>query len=491
VRASKNKGIQSVLSWFTVWLLLMITLNINSSCNSKKDNEFATISSEDQTVYQPNEAKKGSWSTVFWIIGTLLIIGGATTYYLHLREIKLSKKAQKFGIDISFFGIRELIKGQFPAEKLIDLLIVCKQNNLDVTLYELEHLYLRKVDLKRFVQTLIQAKEPEYQIDIKFLKMFYLENDHVEEIIEALFELKDEEFDISLEDLAEIIIEGVDTDYLIFTLKALKNNGIELHIGEMLEEYEKSEDVVKMIMSSYKCLTSKIDIPIEELESLYFAKGDIVKTIDALIKARQAKLDITFSDLADINLSGHDVIQAVHQAINPRMIEIDNIKAVTRDRFPIVIKAKVTVRTNLKELIVGAKDETIIARIKEALTSAIGNCRSHEEVFSNPNVISQKVKEKKLDAGTALEIISVNIIDVNAGREIDAELKVIRAEYEKVIAQADSEKRKILAEISTQEARAEIKKAEARIKQAEAKLVEAEAKIREIDAKLKRESNLP
>lgn len=422
-----------------------------------------------------------------WLIGLIIIIIGSILIFFQ-ETIIFWYKARKEKLGVSFMEINKLLSAHLPVKEFFKVLSECKKHDIPINLEEVQHLHLRKVKFDSFVKMMLKAKEPELNIGIKYLKKFYLYNDNVEEILDATIELKENGIEVTLENVAELSTETNRLDSLVHSLKTLKNAGIEIPVAELVEDHIYSNhNIVQLILSYHRSLTHKLNIPFDEFMSHTMARGNISKLIDALIKAKNAKLGVTFGDLADIDLSGHDVNEAVENAIVPRMIELDGIKGVTKDRYPIAAKAYITVRTRLSDLIVGAKEETLLIRIKEALSSAIGTCKTHTEIFENPNKASALVMERQLDVGTSLKLESINLADVHIGKEIDADLKIMRAEYQKVIFKADSERRKLLADVSAQEARVEIKKAEARIKQAEAKLREAEAKIREMDAKSKRQ----
>ncbi len=479
--------------------IIALLLSINIQACTPDKNEYTIDENSEYVEFSGNEKSGGL--IFLWALLIFLIAAGIV-FILFQEDYLLSKKAKSGGVNLSILQIRKLKKEIFQnpkskknkkeklsVEKIIEFLAVSKKEKLGVKLKDLQILYHRKIKLQDFIDTLKKAKNPEFGISPKFLKEYYLGNENIEEIMIFYIAAKDYGLEITLDNIAEFSMANINIEKLIFALKSLKNAGININIDEMQEKYFIKNDVVKVIMAAHLCTKNKLDIPLKELEDLYISKGDVEQVVEALVKAQNAKIDVNFGELADINLSGYDPVDVIEKTKNPRIIDVGVVKAMTKDRYPILISAKITVRNNLKEFIVGAKEETVIYRVREGISSAIGTFKTHKEIFENPRKASSIVMGKHLDKGTMLKIISVEIGGIETGEEIDIDLKVRRAELEKIIAKANSEKRKIEADISAQEARVEIKRAEARVKQAEAKLREAEARIREIDAKIKREGS--
>jgi len=192
--------------------------------------------------------------------------------------------------------------------------------------------------------------------------------------------------------------------------------------------------------------------------------------VDALIAAQKAGIDLTFDRAAAIDLAGRDVLEAVQVSVNPKVIETPRIAAVAKDGIQLIAVARITVRANIDRLVGGAGEETIIARVGEGIVTTIGSAESHKDVLENPDRISKVVLEKGLDAGTAFEILSVDIADVDVGKNIGAQLQIDQAEADKKIAQAQAEKRRAMAVAAEQEMRA-------RVEEMRAKLVEAQAQV--------------
>ena len=217
---------------------------------------------------------------------------------------------------------------------------------------------------------------------------------------------------------------------------------------------------------------TKADIPvrINQLESHLLAGGRVNDVVDAMIAAHRANLDLPFEKAAAIDLAGRDVFEAVRMSVTPKVIETPMISAMAINGIEIKAMARVTVRTNIQRLVGGAGEDTIIARIGEGIVTTVGSAETHRAVLENPDLISKKVLEKGLDAGTAYEILSIDIADVDVGRNFGAQLQIEQAEADLKIAQAKAEERRALAVAHEQEMRA-------RVEEMKAKVVEAEAEV--------------
>ncbi|MEG0380549.1 MAG: flotillin-like protein FloA, partial [Kurthia sp.] len=213
-----------------------------------------------------------------------------------------------------------------------------------------------------------------------------------------------------------------------------------------------------------------IDVTINQLESHYLAGGNVDRVVNALIAAHRANIELTFERCAAIDLAGRDVLEAVQMSVNPKVIETPFIAGVAMNGIEVKAKARITVRANIDRLVGGAGEETIIARVGEGIVSTIGSAKGHTEVLENPDMISQTVLAKGLDSGTAFEILSIDIADVDVGKNIGAELQMEQAEADKNIAQAKAEERRAMAVANEQEM-------VARVQEMKAKVVEAEAEV--------------
>ena len=221
----------------------------------------------------------------------------------------------------------------------------------------------------------------------------------------------------------------------------------------------------------------------DELEAHYLAGGHVEQVVHALVSASKANIDLPFNMATAIDLAGRDVFQAVQMSVNPKVIDTPPVTAVAKDGIQLIAKARVTVRASIKQLVGGAGEETVLARVGEGIVSSIGSSESHKSVLENPDSISKLVLRKGLDAGTAFEILSIDIADIDIGRNIGAVLQMDQAQADKNIAQAKAEERRAMAVASEQEMRA-------LAQQARAKVIEAEAEVPKAIAEAFRTGNL-
>lgn len=209
-----------------------------------------------------------------------------------------------------------------------------------------------------------------------------------------------------------------------------------------------------------------IDIPLNDLEAHFLAGGDVVRVVNAMISADKANIPLSFKRAAAIDLAGRNVLEAVQMSVLPKVIETPRIAAVAKDGIQLIVVSRVTVRTNIDRLVGGAGEETIIARVGEGMVSTIGSAENHKSVLENPDHISKHILSKGLDAGTAYEILSIDIADVDVGENIGAKLQIDQADADKQIAQAKAEERRAMAVALEQEMKARVVEAEAEVPRA-------------------------
>ena len=239
----------------------------------------------------------------------------------------------------------------------------------------------------------------------------------------------------------------------------------------------------QIILPLIKANKAGLDVQVNQLEAHYLAGGNVDKVVDALIAAHRAQIPLPFERSAAIDLAGRDVLEAVQMSVNPKVIETPVVSAVAKNGIELKIKARVTVRANIDRLVGGAGEPTIIARVGEGIVTTVGSSESHNDVLANPDDISKTVLGKGLDAGTAFEILSIDIADVDVGRNIGAELQTDQAEADKRIAQAKAEERRAMAVAKEQEMKAYTQ-------EMEAKVVEAQSEVPHAMAQALREGKL-
>ncbi len=247
-------------------------------------------------------------------------------------------------------------------------------------------------------------------------------------------------------------------------------SGVKVSIGTLVGMRLRQVVPHQVIRPMIKATKAGLQLDINELEAHYLAGGNINTVIDALIAAQRADIDLEFVQAAAIDLAGRNVFEAVQVSVTPKVIVTPDIAAVAQDGIEIIAKAKVTVRANIERLVGGAGEDTIIARVGEGIVTTVGSAVSHTTVLENPDLISKTVLEKGLDSGTAFEILSIDIADVDVGRNIGAKLQMEQAEADKNIAQAKAEERRSMAIAQEQEMKAEVQKMRARVVEAEAKV---------------------
>ncbi|MFD2926011.1 flotillin-like protein FloA [Halobacillus naozhouensis] len=229
----------------------------------------------------------------------------------------------------------------------------------------------------------------------------------------------------------------------------------------------------RVINPMIKAHKAGVNVDTNQLESHYLAGGNVDRVVNALIAAQRANIELSFERCAAIDLAGRDVLEAVQMSVNPKVIETPFIAGVAIDGIEVKAKARITVRANIDRLVGGAGEDTVIARVGEGIVSTIGSSVNHNKVLENPDRISQNVLGKGLDAGTAFEILSIDIADIDIGKNIGAILQTDQAEADKNIAQAKAEERRAMAIAQEQEMRARVQEMQAKVVESEAEVPEA------------------
>ena len=239
--------------------------------------------------------------------------------------------------------------------------------------------------------------------------------------------------------------------------------------------------IVNCMIEAHKA--GLLEVKRDGLEAHFLAGGHIERVVHALVSASKAGIDLSFQMATAIDLAGRDVFEAVQMSVNPRVIDTPPVAAVAKDGIQLIAKARVTVRANIRQLVGGAGEDTILARVGEGIVSSIGSAESHKQVLENPDSISKLVLSKGLDDGTAFEILSIDIADIDVGKNIGAQLQMDQAEADKNIAQAKAEERRAMAIAGEQEMKA-------KAQEARAKVIEAEALVPQAMAEAFRNGNL-
>lgn len=226
----------------------------------------------------------------------------------------------------------------------------------------------------------------------------------------------------------------------------------------------------RIVNPMIKATKAGLGLSINQLESHYLAGGNVDRVVNALVAAQRANIHLEFERAAAIDLAGRDVLQAVQMSVNPRVIETPIVAAMAKDGIEVKVRARVTVRANIDRLVGGAGEETIIARVGEGIVTTVGSSTAHKDVLENPDLISRTVLGKGLDAGTAFEILSIDVADVDVGKNIGAYLQTEQAEADKRIAQAKAEERRAMAVAEEQEMKARVVEMRARVVESESQV---------------------
>ena len=243
-------------------------------------------------------------------------------------------------------------------------------------------------------------------------------------------------------------------------------SGVKISIFTLVGMKLRRVKPAKIVNPMIKATKAGLDVKTNQLEAHYLAGGNVDSVVNALIAAERASMNLSFEQASAIDLAGRDVFEAVTMSVTPKVIETPQIAAVAKDGIELLVKARVTVRTNIDHLIGGAGEATVLARVGEGIVTTVGSAQTHSSVLENPDDISKVVLEKGLDSGTAYDIMSIDIADIDIGRNIGANLQSLQAEANTKIAQAKAEERRAMAVALEQEMKAEVVKAEADIPRA-------------------------
>ena len=266
-----------------------------------------------------------------------------------------------------------------------------------------------------------------------------------------------------------IFLHFVPLGLWISAMAAGVNVGIFTLVGMRLRRVNPTQIVLPLV----KANKAGLSVNVNQLEAHYLAGGDVNRVVDALIAAERASIPLTFERSAAIDLAGRDVLEAVQMSVNPKVIETPIISAVAKNGIELRVRARVTVRANIDRLVGGSGEQTVIARVGEGIVTTVGSSEEHTDVLENPDHISRTVLAKGLDAGTAFEILSIDIADVDVGRNIGAELMTDQAEADKKIAQARAEERRAMADAKEQEMKAYTQEMQAKVVEAQAEVPQA------------------
>ena len=253
------------------------------------------------------------------------------------------------------------------------------------------------------------------------------------------------------------------------------SSGVHVSMGALIGMKIRHIKPHRLVQPLIKANKAGLGLNISQLETHFLAGGNVDRVINALIAAQRANIPMAFEKACAIDLAGRDVFEAVQMSVTPKVIETPVVAAIAKDGIELRAKARVTVRTNIDRLVGGAGEETVIARVGEGIVTTVGSAETHKQVLENPDLISRTVLSKGLDAGTAYEILSIDIADVDVGRNIGAQLMMDQAESDRRVAQAKAEERRAMAVAHEQEMKAAVQEMRARVVEAEAEVPKAMA----------------
>lgn len=389
-----------------------LSLMLSFSCDKTEqkpteENGIEEILSLEEVDVTSESDKMGSGTLILLIVAAIILGPGLIFFFYYFIPIGLWYEARLSGIKVSWLTLIVMRWQQVPQTLILKTLIKAKNARLPLDAKELADHYLAEVDIEKVVSTLIRAINANIEIPLKDMAAQYLARVDVEKVIHALITARNADLDISLKTLASQYLAEVDVEQVVSALITAHNSGYE-------------------------------EMTINDLKEHYLANGDVTKTVDAFVSARKADLpDFSFKDIAAIDLAGIDVEKAVDAAITPRVVETEGVTGIARDGVQLTMKLKITLRAYIKSIIGGASEETVLARVNESLASEIGNSESHHHILRSPYELAERVEAKGLGKGTAFEIISIDVSDIQVGRDVGAELISERAKAQAEMAKAD------------------------------------------------------
>ena len=349
----------------------------------------------------------GTGTLIFLIISGIILGPGLILFFYYFIPLGLWYETRLSGIKVSWMALIIMRWQRVPQSLILKTLIRAENAGLTLDAKELSNHYLAEVDIEKVVNTLIRATNAHLIIPLSELAAQYLAKVDIEKVIHAQITAKNADLDIPVDVLASHYLAQVDVEEIVDALITAHNSGYE-------------------------------EMTLEDLKEHFLSNGDVKKTVDAFVAARKAELpNFEFSDIAAIDLAGINIEKAIEAAITPRVVETAGVTGIARDGVQITMKLKITLRAYIKSIIGGASEETVLARVNESLASEIGNSSGHQHVLTNPYELADRVEQKDLGKGTAFQIISIDVSDIQVGRDVNAELMRERAKAQAELAKAE------------------------------------------------------
>jgi uncharacterized protein YqfA (UPF0365 family) len=388
-----------------------LALFASASCGKSEQNEsqdgIEEISSLEETDTTAESDHSGTGTMTLILIAAIILGPGLIFFFYYFVPFGLWYEAYLSGVKVSWMTLIVMRWQKVPQDIILKTLIRAKNAGLTIKARELADHYLAQVNIETVINTLTRATNAGLTIPLNELAAQYLAKVDVEKVIHAQITAKNADLDIPLKVLASHYLAKVDVEQVVDALITAHNSGYE-------------------------------EMTLNDLKEHFLANGDVKSTVNAFVAAKKANLkDFTFDDIAAIDLAGIDVEKAIIAAITPRVVETDGVTGIARDGVQLTMRLKITLRAKIKSIIGGASEETVLARVNESLASEIGMSESHHAILRNPYEMAEKVEAKNLGASTAFEIISIDVSDIQVGRDIEAELTMARAKAQAEVAKAE------------------------------------------------------
>jgi len=389
------------------FLALFIAPSCGKSESESSDVPLEVVDTHEEMDQTDATDKAPSRSLVVILVATLLLGPGLIFFFYYFIPIGLWYEAYLSGVKVSWMTLIVMRWQKVPQEVILKILIRAKNAGLPLNAKELANHYLAQVNIETVVNTLIRATNAKLDIPLKDLAAQYLAKVDVEKVIHAQIIAKNADLDIPLTVLSSHFLAKVDVEEVVDGLISAHNSGYD-------------------------------EMTLNDLKEHFLANGDVKRTVNAFIAARKSDLkNFTFKDIAAIDLAGIDVEKAVAAAITPRVVETSGVTGIPRDGVQLTMKLKITLRASIKSIIGGASEETVLARVNESLSSEIGMSESHHAILRSPYEMAERVEAKNLATGTAFEILSIDVSDIQVGRDINSELTMERAKAQAEMAKAE------------------------------------------------------
>ncbi len=389
---------------------------LDDSYDNAETESTVMTETEDLRNFVSDTEETSDFTYVFLIIVSVIFVLLIPFFFWYFVPLGLWYKAWLSGVRVGWWRLAKMRLQHIPQDLILNTMIQAQNAGLSLKARDMMTRYLAGVDIVKVTNTAIRAVNANIDISYNELASQYLAKVDVETVMHALITARNANLtDVTLTQLAAHYLANVDVIKVVDALVSAHNAGYD-------------------------------EFTLDDLKEHYLANGDVIKTVDAFIAAKEANSqDITFRDIASIDLSGMDVTEAVAAAVNPKVVETNTVTGVAADGVQLFMKLKLTLRANLKNMIGGATESTVLARIDESLATEIGRSKSHYDVLESPFLLADKVEQQNLGKGTAFDVISVDVAEIRIGKDVHAELAIerARAEAEKAKARLISAEEKV------------------------------------------------